>query len=272
MEGGFGPWGKPRPPERERRPDRPGRDRDDRPSQLRLRGERRGTAGSTTRAERATKAPARAPRRRRRPPGDIETEILGLGGRRGPFLLDRLMAAADAFGHDRDREALTLLRPVRDALPDAPSVRELCGLSQYRLGNYRAAAKELEAYVELTDAVDQHPVLMDCYRAQRRWRKVDQLWADLGAASPSSELMIEGRIVAAGALADRGRLDDAIAVLDRKAGDVKRARPHHLRVWYALGDLEERAGNLARARVLFDRVRAHDPEFADVTARRAALA
>jgi tetratricopeptide (TPR) repeat protein len=272
MEGGFGPWGKPRPPERERRPDQPGRERDDRPSRLRVRGERRAADASTARPERAAKPPPRAARRRKRPPRDVETEVLRLGGSRGPFLLDRLMAAADAFGHDRDREALTTLRPVRDALPDAPSVRELSGLAHYRLGNYRAAAKELEAYVELTDAVDQHPVLMDCYRAQRRWRKVDELWADLSAASPSSELVSEGRIVAAGALADRGRLDDAIAVLDRKSGDVKRARPHHLRLWYALGDLEERAGNLGRARVLFDRVRAHDAEFADVAARRRALA
>ncbi len=157
---------------------------------------------------------------------------------------------------------------MRDEVPDAPSVRELCGLIQYRLGNYRAAAKELEAFVQLTDSVEQHPVLMDCYRAQRRWRKLDELWEELLAASPSAELVTEGRIVAAGALADRGRVEDGIALLARKADDVKRAKPHHLRLWYALADLEERAGHLAQARALFDRVRAHDPDFADVAARR----
>ena len=211
------------------------------------------------------------PRRRRRAPGDVETEVLGLGGRRGPYLLGQLMQAADAYAHDRDAEALRILRPVRDALPKAPSVRELTGLVQYRLGHYHAAAKELEVYVELTDSVEQHPVLMDCARAQKRWRRVDELWAELAAASPDPELVTEGRIVAAGSLADRGRLGDAIAMLSRKADAVKRPRPDHLRLWYALADLEERAGNTARARALFDRVSEHDPQLADVEARRRAI-
>jgi tetratricopeptide (TPR) repeat protein len=150
-------------------------------------------------------------------------------------------------------------------------VRELTGLVQYRLGNYRAAGKELEAFVELTDSVEQHPILMDCARAQKRWRRVDELWQELAAASPDPEVVTEGRIVAAGSLADRGRLQDAIAMLARKADAVKRPRPEHLRLWYALADLEERAGNTARARALFDRVAAHDPDLADVEARRRAI-
>ncbi len=197
--------------------------------------------------------------------------MLRLGGRRGPKLLSRLMEAADDFDHDRDRRAIGILREIRDALPDASSVRELLGLTQYHLGNYRAAAKELEAFVELTGSVEQHPVLMDCYRAQHRWARVDQLWEELAEASPSAALVTEGRIVAAGALADQGRLPEAIALLARKAGTVKRPREHHLRLWYALADLEERAGDNARARALFERIASHDADFADVPARRATL-
>jgi tetratricopeptide (TPR) repeat protein len=182
------------------------------------------------------------------------------------------MDAADDFDHDRDRQAVRTLRELAEQLPDAPSVRELHGLAQYRLGNYRRAAKELEAYVELTGSVSQHPVLMDCYRAQHRWAKVDELWHELAAASPSAALVTEGRIVAAGALADQGRLPEALDLLGRKAGSVKRPRDHHLRLWYALGDLQERAGNNAEARALFARVATHDPQFADASARRAALA
>lgn len=181
------------------------------------------------------------------------------------------MEAADDFDHDRDRQAVGILRQVRDALPDASSVRELLGLTQYHLGNYRAAAKELEAFVDLTGSVEQHPVLMDCYRAQHRWARVDQLWQDLAEASPSAALVTEGRIVEAGALADQGRLAEAIALLDRKADAVKRPKDHHLRLWYALADLEERAGNQARARALFARIASHDGDFADVPARRANL-
>ena len=59
----------------------------------------------------------------------------------------------------------------------------------------------------------------------------------------------------AGSRADRGRLRDAIATLDRRATDVKRVQEHHLRLWYALADLFERAGEIPRARELFLRVR-----------------
>jgi tetratricopeptide (TPR) repeat protein len=210
-------------------------------------------------------------RRRRKGPADIESEVLRLGGRRGAFYYQQLLAAADAFARGRDRDALRTLRPVRDALPDAASVRELMGLAHYRLGNFAAAATELDAFVELSNSVEQHPVLMDCYRARRRWRRVDELWEELAAASPSAELVTEGRIVLAGSLADRGRLGQAIAQLDKKSGDVKRPLEHHLRLWYALADLEERAGNLSRARELFNRVRTNDPDFADVALRCSAL-
>jgi tetratricopeptide (TPR) repeat protein len=210
-------------------------------------------------------------RRRRDRGGDVRDEIVRLGGSKGPRYYDQLMKAADAYARDHERDALRLLRPLRDALPDSPSVRELLGLVQYRLGHYSAAAKELEVFAELSGSVEQHPVLMDCYRAQRRWRKVDERWRELTAASPGADIVVEGRIVAAGALADRDRLDEAIALLRRADRRIDRPKPHHLRLWYALADLEERAGNVPRARTLFDRVRREDPTFADVAERLAGL-
>ena len=210
-------------------------------------------------------------RRRRKGPDDVRDEILELGGGRGARYHDQLMKAADAFARDHERDALRLLRPLRDALPDSPSVRELLGLTQYRLGHYPAATKELEAFVNLTGSVEQHPVLMDSYRAQRRWRKVDERWRELTAASPGADLVTEGRIVAAGALADQGKLDEAIKVLERAPGNPKRILPHHLRLWYALADLHERAGDIPSARALFRKISTQDPAFVDVAERLAAL-
>jgi tetratricopeptide (TPR) repeat protein len=209
--------------------------------------------------------------RRRKGPDAVRDEIMRLGGARGTRYYDQLMRAADAFARDHERDALRLLRPLRVALPDSPSVRELLGLTQYRLGHYPAATKELEAFVELTGSVEQHPVLMDSYRAQRRWRKLDERWRELTAASPGAGLVTEGRIVAAGALADRGRLDEAVTLLTRANRKVSTPKAHHLRLWYALADLEERVGNVPRARSLFQRVRREDPGFADVAERLAAL-
>ncbi|MCZ7526048.1 MAG: tetratricopeptide repeat protein [Acidimicrobiia bacterium] len=202
----------------------------------------------------------------------MRAEIQRLAGARAEPLHRRLIDAADAFAHDRVRDAIRILRPLRDELPDAASVRELLGLALYRAGRYGPAAKELQAFDDLSGSVEQHPVLMDCHRALGHYAEVERLWAELGEVSPGPELVAEGRIVAAGALADQGRVAEAIRMLDRRAGaEVRRAKEHHLRLWYALADLEERAGNLPRARLLFERVRAHAPDFADVAERLAAL-
>jgi tetratricopeptide (TPR) repeat protein len=195
-----------------------------------------------------------------------------LAGRDAKRAQTQLAHAADAFRAGRERDAMRMLRPLRDAYPEASAVRELLGLCHYRIGQYQAAAKELEAFVELTDSVEQHPVLMDCMRALGKYRKVDELWEDLAAASPSSALVTEGRIVLAGSYADRGRLRDAIKLLDRRTAEPKRVQEHNLRLWYALADLYDRAGDTPHARELFMKVRRHDAGFADVAERLATLA
>jgi tetratricopeptide (TPR) repeat protein len=273
-ERGFGPYRKREPDDRARRGDgavEPARREEPNQQRFRLVGSRSKAAQTTPARRRAAPAGPRPRRRRRKSPDDVEQEIRRLAGRDADRALKRLMDAADAFARDREREALRILRPLRDQLPDSPTVRELVGLCQYRIGNYRAAMKELEAYAALSNSTDQNPVLMDCYRAQHRWRKVESSWQELSAASPSAELVAEGRIVYAGALADQGRLDEALALLRKRAQPVRDPKEYHLRLWYALADLEERAGNLARARELFDRVRRADPQYVDVAERRAVL-
>ena len=155
--------------------------------------------------------------------------------------------------------------------PGASSVRELYGLTLYRLGRWAQAARELEAFRTQTGSTEQHPVLADSYRALGRYADVEELWDELRAASPSAELVAEGRIVAAGALADQGRLEDAIELLAAGTKPTKKARLHHLRMAYALADLYERAGDLPRARELFGLVATTDPDFVDVQARLRAL-
>jgi len=186
-------------------------------------------------------------------------------------LAPKLGQAVRAYERDRYQDALGALRPIADAAPNAPAVRELLGLTLYRLGRWRAAIKELDAFRALTASYDQHPVLADCHRALGHWKAADQLWEDLRHASPGAELVAEGRIVAAGALADRGDVAAAIALLERSPARRKRVRPLDLRVSYALAGLYERSGDLPRARELLRIVAVHDPEFVDVAERLAAL-
>lgn len=183
----------------------------------------------------------------------------------------RFNAAATAFRAERFKDALAPLAQLAREAPDVADVRELHGLVLYRLGRFKAAMAELEYFRELSGSVEQHPVLADCHRALGRWADVEALWRELGAASPSAELVTEGRIVLAGAAADRGELPAAIRVLEHGWRLPSRPRDHHLRRAYALADLYERAGRSPRARELFRWVETHAPQLADVTQRVRAL-
>jgi tetratricopeptide (TPR) repeat protein len=184
---------------------------------------------------------------------------------------EALIRGARALDRGYENEALRILRPYRELFPESAELRELLGLTYYRLGKWNAAQKELDVFVGLTDSTEQHPVLMDVARALRKYKRVEQLWEELRSVSPGAAIVTEGRIVAAGALADQGKLDEAIKVLERAPGNPKRILPHHLRLWYALADLHERAGDIPAARALFRKISGQDPQFVDVAERLAAL-
>ncbi|MEZ5145013.1 MAG: hypothetical protein R2726_21235 [Acidimicrobiales bacterium] len=206
------------------------------------------------------------------PAEEVRQELeRAVGSTRAARLDARLGDAARAFRRDRFGDAARILRPLATEAPSAAAVRELYGLTLYRQGRWRAAAKELEAFRLLTGSTEQHPVLADCYRALRRWDEVDGLWAELREASPSAALVTEGRIVTAGAAADRGDLAGAIALLEQGWKRPRRPQDHHLRRAYALADLYERAGDVARARELFGWLAGVAPDVTDADRRRRAL-
>jgi hypothetical protein len=83
--------------------------------------------------------------------------------------------------------------------------------------------------------------------------------------------MAEGRIVAAGALADQGELRAAIDLMEPATKRPKSVREFHLRQWYVLGDLYDRVGDPIAARRWFAAVADYDDDYADVAARLRAL-
>jgi tetratricopeptide (TPR) repeat protein len=216
--------------------------------------------------------PVRKDGPRRTAPADVAGDIEAKVPRADAAKVEqRLMEAAKAFERERYKEADRTLKSPAEQAPDVPAVRELYGLNLYRLGRWREAAKQLEAFGQQTGSVEQHPVLADAYRALNRHAKADQLWEELRTADAPGELVTEGRIVAAGSLADRGDIAGAIRLLEKGPVQVKRPKPHHLRLWYALADLYERAGDTPKARELFKRIVASEPDFADAAERAAAL-
>ncbi|WP_276967557.1 tetratricopeptide repeat protein [Desertimonas flava] len=186
-------------------------------------------------------------------------------------MISRLGQAQDALDHDRLDEARRVIGPIVKTVPGVAAVHEVSGLVAYRLGRWRDAVRDLEAATALKPNVELLPVLADSYRALRRWTDVDRVWLEIREASPAQAVLAEGRIVAAGALADRGDLAGAIRTMGNVPASPKRVRDHHLRLWYVLGDLHDRAGNTLEATRWFERVSRHDADFVDVAQRLRSL-
>jgi tetratricopeptide (TPR) repeat protein len=215
------------------------------------------------------------PRQRRADPARldpvVQSEITEQAGLRSAEALQRLSSASEALDRDRFDDARRLVAPLVRQFPDVAAVHELAGLANYRAGRWNQAIEALETARTLNSSVGLLPVLADCYRALRRWPEVEAIWQDVRAASPSHEIAAEARIVVAGSLADRGDLKAAIKLLSGAMRVPRKVREHHLRQWYVLADLCDRAGDTVAAARWFGTIAEIDPTYVDVVDRLRAL-
>lgn len=184
-------------------------------------------------------------------------------------IVSYLARAVAAYDRHRYEEALRLIRPVLDEAPGVADVHELAGLAAYRAGQFPTARSHLLRYVDATGDVEHLPLVMDCDRVDRRFRALDSHFERLSAGAPSADALAEARIVVAASLADRRRFDDAIQILARAGAARPLRNPafRHLRLWYALADVHDRAGHTSDARTIFERIVRADPEAYDAQAR-----
>ena len=199
---------------------------------------------------------------------DVEREMTRIAGKdkgaRGWRLFKR---SAKEFENEQFTDARKTIKPLTEAYPNIADLHELHGLCLYRLGKWSEAVEELELFRRLSGTPEQNPVLMDCHRALGQWADVDELWAELGELSPSGELVSEGRIVMAGAEADRGMIDSGVRTLEKGWKIPREPMEHHLRRAYALADLLERDGKIPKSRKLFAWIASKDPLFGDAAER-----
>jgi len=178
-----------------------------------------------------------------------------------------LNQAADDIEEGRSGQARVLTERLYRRTPEVIEVAEMYGLALYGQGKWRQTVEVLEQVREASGLPDQNPVLADAHRALGNYADVEVLWAELREASPANDLINEGRIVAAGALGDQGRLQDAVRLLSKGWKRPKRPLEHHLRRAYALADLYERAGERPQAKELFGWIAHHEPKYVDAKER-----
>jgi len=194
-----------------------------------------------------------------------------VGRRRASRVRAEVERAAEAYQRGRHQETLKTLAPIAKEHPGLIEVRELKGLAAYRSGKWKLAIAELEALETLVGTREQHHVLADCHRALGNWRRVEDLWAELGDDTESDEVVNEARIVTASARADKGDPVSGIALIEPALERRSKKSEAGKRLRYVLADLYERSGDLPRARREFAGLAATGGGYADVLERLEAL-
>lgn len=203
---------------------------------------------------------------------EATSEITKIVGKRdADRVLRYFREAAKAYAADRFADARRNLRVPLEFAAEAPGVKELNGMILYRLGKWQEAKKVLEAAHLLTQSFDLYPAMMDCARALGKHEELDAWWDELRRVSPSAEVIAEGRIVAAGSLADRERFADALRLLEKAPKPKGEPKEHHLRTMYVQADLQEKSGDLLTARRSFERLESISPGVYDVAHRLTSL-
>ncbi len=195
-----------------------------------------------------------------------------LGSVEGQKAYKRLREADTLFQQEQFEEAKRKLTPLIKKASNVSEIQELHGLICYRLHDYSQAAFSLEQFRSLAQSTERHPILMDCYRSEKRWEDVKFLWSELADVSPDASTVAEGKIVYANSYADQGNYPKAINVLEKGWRAPQRPQEHHLRKAYALADLYDRAGMPIKARELFGWITKTSHNYLDASDRYGQLA
>jgi predicted Zn-dependent protease len=179
--------------------------------------------------------------------------------RREPAL-QLLTAAAEAFSESRFRSALTKLTEAKDLSPRVATIRELLGLSAYRLEQWRTALQELRTFRRLTGETVHMPVEMDSLRALGRPDDVAKAWELYRELGGSRETDDEARVVYASFLLDQGKPRQAWDVI-RPGRLVAEPRDSEVRRWYVAARVAAALGDMVAARQLLTAVQRVDPAF-----------
>lgn len=209
--------------------------------------------------------------------GALPTEIVGelrstaRPGKAGSAI-SRLERAAELLQRGDARGSAAEAVKAKALAPRSPSVREVLGMALYHLGRYREALSELQAYRRMSGRADQNHLIADCLRdAGRPERAVPLAEEALASRGVPLANKAEAVIVAASALADLGRYDQALGLLRRVRTRDDVAGPEVLRVWYVMGDILERSGRPDEAARQFGKIVRHDAAAYDAAERLSQL-
>ena len=177
----------------------------------------------------------------------------------------RLVAAGELIDSNPET-ALAHTLVARRLASRIAAVREAVGLTAYRAGQWQTAIGELRAYHRMTGRQTHLAVLADCERALGRSERAVDMFRATDRDQLSPEEAIELLIVAAGARADLGQREAAVAMLQVR--ELTTDEPWVARLRYAYADALLAVGRNEEAREWFARAAEVDEDAAtDATER-----
>lgn len=165
--------------------------------------------------------------------------------------ISALTAAARSFAEGRHDDALSAALEAKRQSPRDATIREVAGLSAYRLGRWEQALRELRTYRRLSGDTTHVPVEMDVLRALDRPEDVDEAWRMLQHFGGDEDTLNEARVVYGSFLLDREDPRRAWEVTgpSRLVADPSESET---RVWYVAARAARALGDRGTARKIYE--------------------
>lgn len=166
---------------------------------------------------------------------EIRRELSTLDRATADTVARHLVAAGALLDHDPEA-ALSHARAARARSSRIAAVREAVGIAAYHCGDWAQALAELRAARRMGSRSPLLALIADCERGLGRPERAIELARGPEAAQLSGDDADELRIVAAGARADLGQLEQALTVLSTPQLDPGRTGSTAARLFYAYAE------------------------------------
>ncbi|BBZ04177.1 hypothetical protein MCHIJ_36140 [Mycolicibacterium chitae] len=166
---------------------------------------------------------------------DVRRELTTLDKTTADTIARHLVAAGELIDEDPEA-ALAHAQAARTRSGRIAAIREAVGIAAYRCGDWAQALAELRAARRMGSKSVLLPLIADCERGVGRPERAIELARSPEAAALEGDDADELRIVAAGARADLGQLEQALAVLASPAPDPSRTGQTAARLFYAYAE------------------------------------
>ena len=188
---------------------------------------------------------------------EIRAELFTLDKATADTVARHLVAAGELLDDD-PQAALAHAQAARNRSGRIAAIREAVGIAAYHCGDWTQALSEFRAARRMGSKSQLLPLIADCERGVGRPERAIELSRGPEAAQLAGDDADEMRIVTAGARADLGHLDQALAVLSSPPPDPARTGSTAARLMYAYADTLLALGRAEEALQWFIRAAAAD--------------